>query len=148
MPDKRNNVQGVPEGASIARCPDCGQLAFVVTLSNGTLAMVQPTVVRCIVPDRGLVETGRPLPAEVQTEKVIGGTMSGKYGPPVLVPHVLVCQRAPLCRMLPVPLEGPSEPKAAPEAQDGKREKVVHDLEIDNGKIGTSSRYPKSEDEN
>ena len=133
----------IPDGAKVANCHDCGELVFVIKTTDGKEVLVQPVVVRGLIPDRELVQLrNAPAPEEL-IQKLVSRLATARFSPPIMVPHNLVCIRAPLIRTLPVPTKlvaaGPMPPPHDPKVPPPGHKKVVHDLEIQNSKIGTSS---------
>ena len=105
MSDERPAGEGlqVPEGSKIAVCPDCGELLFVATITGGKEVLVQPIVVRGLIPDVELIQTKQQPAPEELIQKVVSRTATARFSPPLLIPHHLVCIRAPLIRTLPSP---------------------------------------------
>lgn len=155
-----NDPQGVgvslsiPEGAKIANCPDCGELLFVIQMDNGQEVLAQPVVVRGLIPARELVQLHSPPSPEDLIKKLVSRTATARMSPPIIIPHNLVCIRAPLVRTIPAPTklaamgpepkaEAPEDPKKPPPGHVPK----VHDLEIQSGKMGTSSKIPGDDED-
>jgi hypothetical protein len=110
----------IPDGAKVANCHDCGELVFVIKMTDGAEILCQPVVVRGLIPDRELVQLRSPSAPEDLIQKLVSRTATARFSPPIMVPHHLVCIRAPLIRTLPVPVkvvpQGPVPPaKPAPE---------------------------------
>lgn len=154
MAEERLAGQGlqVPDNAKMALCPECGELFFVAKLTDGGKeVLVQPVVVRGLIPDVELVQGVTPTSPEELITKVVSRAATARFSPPLLIPHNLVCIRAPLIRSLPAPTRpvapGPEPPKGDPRVPPPGHKPVVHDLEIQNGKIGTSSRIPSEDPE-
>lgn len=142
----------IPEGAKLAPCEECGELLFVVRLSDGGKeVLVQPVVIRGLIPDVELIQGPQATPPEELITKLVSRGATAKFSPPIMIPHNLVCIRAPLIRTLPVPMrvvpQGPEPPAQDPRVPPPGHKKVVHDLEIQSGKIGVSSTHIKGEDE-
>lgn len=106
MSDERltGEAHGIPDGARLVPCPDCGELFFLVKLTGGNEVLTQPIVVRGIIPDVELVQGLKPTPEDQLIEKVVARTATGRLSPPILVPHSHVCIRAPLIRSVPPPV--------------------------------------------
>lgn len=145
MTDERVAGKGlsIPEGAKVANCEDCGELLFAAKLTDGREVLVQPVVVRGLIPDRELVQLRDPPAPEELIQKLVSRGATARFSPPMLIPHNLVCIRAPLIRTLPVPMKlvapGPMPPPQDPKVPPPGHKKVVHDLEIQDSKIGVSS---------
>lgn len=146
MAEERLAGQGlaIPDGAKLAVCEECGELLFVAKLTEGGKeVLVQPVVIRGLIPDVELVQGLKPAPPEELITKVVSRGATARFSPPLLIPHNLVCIRAPLIRTLPAPMkvvaQGPAPPKGDPKVPPPGHVPVVHDLEIQDSKIGTSS---------
>jgi hypothetical protein len=118
----------IPDGAKLTVCEDCGELLFVIKLTaEGKEVMVQPIVVRGLIPDVELIQTTQPTPPELLITKLVSRGATAKFSPPLMIPHNLVCIRAPLIRTLPVPMQevamgpDPTVPDQRVTPSNGKR---------------------------
>lgn len=118
MSEKRILGKGldIPAGARLSQCEDCGELLFAIKLSGGDREiLVQPVVVRGLIPDVELIQGVVPSSAEELIQKLIGRTALARFSPPAMIPHTLVCIRAPLIRSLPAPMRNaPPGPEPKP----------------------------------
>ena len=109
----------IPDSAKMAVCESCGELLFVVKMTQGgEEVLVQPVVVRGLIPDVELIQGAQPTPPDQLITKLVSRGATAKFSPPIMIPHNLVCIRAPLIRSLPVPMKvvppGPEPVKLHP----------------------------------
>lgn len=133
----------LPNGSQVVCCPDCGGCVVLVTLEDGSTMPVQPTIVRgysaeCLKSD--VVNDDGPPDADALI-RVLSGEERVTISEPVFIAHWMVCPSMPLVRTLPMAESLRVLSEEEPHAP------VVHDLEIQSGKIGQSVKI-KSDDTN
>jgi hypothetical protein len=114
----------IPDGAKLAVCEACGELMFALKMTQGgEEILVQPVVIRGLIPDVELIQGTHPTPPEQLITKLVSRGATAKFSPPIMVPHNLVCIRAPLIRSLPVPMKnvatGPEPGGSQPKKEKG-----------------------------
>jgi hypothetical protein len=146
----------VPYDATVEACPRCGALCFKLRLTNGETALVQGAIVRGLVPERELVATPGKRHSESDIQRCIEGGMTVGLGPPMFIVHDIVCNTAPLSRGLsPAALiskiqlgvDEPTSPDPEPPVEH-ERKPVVHDLEIQGGKLGHAAKIKDGSEPN